>query len=78
MREPRQFLRGAISFVIYFAGGNSCFRNAIRAWPLHHGTLPRTRAAFRDDDDNDDDDQDHDVDGHGTMAFAPLRNSRSN
>lgn len=40
MREPRQFLRGAISFVIYFAGGNSCFRNAIRAWPLHRGTLP--------------------------------------
>lgn len=32
--SPRQFLRGAISFVIYFAGGNSCFRNAIRAWPL--------------------------------------------
>lgn len=31
--SPRQFLRGAISFVIYFAGGNSCFRNAIRAWP---------------------------------------------
>lgn len=36
MREAaRQFLRGrAISFVIYFVGGNSCFRNAIRAWPL--------------------------------------------
>lgn len=54
MREPRQFLRGAISFVIYFAGGNSCFRNAIRAWPLHRGTLPlvvdERGAAPRDDD----------------------------
>lgn len=55
--SPRQFLRGAISFVIYFAGGNSCFRNAIRAWPLPPRLANVGReAAYDDDNDNDDED----------------------
>lgn len=72
--SPRQFLRGAISFVIYFAGGNSCFRNAIRAWPLPPRlarNASRTwKGAYGDDDD--DYDGDENGSGDGGLEIAAL------
>lgn len=59
--------------MIYFTGGNSCFRNAIRAWPLAP-RAPRSdaRGTLRADADDDDDD-DNDENGSGLEIAALIR-----